>query len=91
LWQNFNEKSHSSVRIFSKIAIFRSSVVEYGEYIYTTHRGDEGNLESDDSEDSNEENNWRNDYPEEEDNSSIDENDMRAAMGRCDLGKKRWC
>lgn len=47
---------------------------------------DEINLDEDDS---NDENNWRNDYPEEEnDGDSIGENDMRDAMNRFTIGKK---
>ncbi|XP_022113745.2 probable RNA polymerase II nuclear localization protein SLC7A6OS [Pieris rapae] len=40
--------------------------------------------DADDDDDSNDENNWRNDYPDSEP-SSLDEDDMVAAMKRCDL------
>ncbi|VVC93179.1 probable RNA polymerase II nuclear localization protein SLC7A6OS [Leptidea sinapis] len=46
--------------------------------------GQQSSDEADDDDDSNDENNWRNDYPDSE-KSSIDENDMVAAMNRCDL------
>lgn len=41
--------------------------------------------ESDDSEDSNAENNWRNDYPDEDDMQSITEEDIIQAMKNVDL------
>ncbi|XP_045511731.1 probable RNA polymerase II nuclear localization protein SLC7A6OS [Colias croceus] len=44
----------------------------------------ESSDEADDDDDSNDENNWRNDYPDTE-ASSIDEDDMIAAMKRCDI------
>lgn len=43
--------------------------------------------ESDISENSNDEDNWRNDYPEESDDESIGENKMRRAMGDLDFGE----
>lgn len=47
---------------------------------------------SDESEDSNDENNWRNEYPDTEeegndDDNSVDENDMRRAFNSMDMGK----
>ncbi|CAH1953619.1 unnamed protein product [Acanthoscelides obtectus] len=42
--------------------------------------------DSDDSEDSNAENNWRNDYPDESDMESINQDDMVKAVRKIDLG-----
>ncbi|VEN45934.1 unnamed protein product [Callosobruchus maculatus] len=44
--------------------------------------------DSDDSEDSNAENNWRNDYPDESDMESINEDDMVEAVNKIDLGNE---
>ncbi|CAK1549609.1 unnamed protein product [Leptosia nina] len=46
--------------------------------------GQDSSDAADDDDDSNDENNWRNDYPDSEP-SSIDEDDIIAAMERCDL------
>lgn len=68
------------------------SVVEYVQDYYSSYR-DTGMQESDnDSEDSNDENNWRNEYPDSDDmadgdNSSVGEADMRRAMKDFDIGK----
>lgn len=50
-------------------------------------RADNGfnDAESYDSEDSNAENNWRNDYPDESDMDSVTEDDMVRAVRRCTL------
>ncbi|XP_038210123.1 probable RNA polymerase II nuclear localization protein SLC7A6OS [Zerene cesonia] len=52
--------------------------------ILGTYRDNGSSDEADDDDDSNDENNWRNDYPDTEP-SSIDEDDMIAAMERCDI------
>lgn len=58
------------------------------ELVYGTYR-DNGLMDSDnESEDSNDENNWRNDYPDEEDAESITQDDMLAAMNTVGLEDK---
>lgn len=54
------------------------------------YQGNEGYDDSDgDTDDSNDENNWRNDYPDtEEDNDSVNENDMRRAVGNLNFRGK---
>lgn len=54
--------------------------------------GDNGDSldEAGEDEDSNDENNWRNEYPDSE-KSSIDEGDMVRAMQRVDLGEISVC
>lgn len=47
--------------------------------------------DQEEDEDSNDENNWRNDYPEDEemsDNESVGERDMIRAMNNCDIGQE---
>ncbi|XP_070496638.1 probable RNA polymerase II nuclear localization protein SLC7A6OS [Chironomus tepperi] len=61
------------------------SILEYNDYLYSCPRLTneiDDNLHDDYDEDSNDENNWRNDYPDEEDLSdfSVDERAMRRAM-----------
>lgn len=58
-----------------------------GELVYGSYRQDD--TESYDSEDSNAENNWRNDYPEEEsDMESVTEDDMVAAVNRLAINEE---
>lgn len=52
--------------------------------VYGSHR-DNGLSDSYDSEDSNAENNWRNDYPDESDAGSINEEDMIKAVKRMNV------
>lgn len=67
---------------------FFISILEYNDYLYSCPRlttdADEDSNGPDDDEDSNDENNWRNDYPDEDefddDNESINERQMRRAM-----------
>lgn len=68
---------------------FYYSILEYNDYLYSRARLENSDDESDDNEDedSNDENNWRNDYPDEdEDVESIGERDMRRAMDDLDFG-----
>ncbi|XP_063529972.1 probable RNA polymerase II nuclear localization protein SLC7A6OS [Cydia strobilella] len=56
--------------------------------IFGTYRdnGEQSSDDADDDDDSNDENNWRNDYPDEEnEDSSIDEEDMVRAVERCGI------
>ncbi|XP_063699273.1 probable RNA polymerase II nuclear localization protein SLC7A6OS [Culicoides brevitarsis] len=70
------------------------SVVEYVQDFYSYRDASMPDSEND-SEDSNDENNWRNDYPDEDDmagyddDSSIGENDMRRAMDEFDIDDDR--
>ncbi|XP_047987593.1 probable RNA polymerase II nuclear localization protein SLC7A6OS [Leguminivora glycinivorella] len=54
--------------------------------IFGTYRdnGEQSSDDADDDDDSNDENNWRNDYPDEEED-SIDEEDMVRAVERCGI------
>lgn len=71
------------------------SILEYNDYLYSRPRL--VNSDSDDEvdvedEDSNDENNWRNDYPDEEveisDNESVGERQMRLAMNNFEIGNE---
>lgn len=74
-------------------SIIRFSVMVCDDPLYSLHRAD---LDSDDSsdsdsDDSNAEDNWRNEYPDEEDDvRSIGEEDMRRAVEEIDLGRSEW-
>lgn len=62
------------------------SVRPFDDLVYEDQANDEDDPESEDSEDSNVENYFKNDYPDtEEDNSSIGETDMRHAINNMDL------
>lgn len=68
------------------------SIMDYDDYMYAfprlTSNADDEDSMNDDDEDSNDENYWRNDYPDEEDFSddeSINERDMRRAIGNLDV------
>uniref|UniRef100_A0A182MJ55 Probable RNA polymerase II nuclear localization protein SLC7A6OS n=1 Tax=Anopheles culicifacies TaxID=139723 RepID=A0A182MJ55_9DIPT len=69
------------------------SVMVCDDPLYSSHRGLDSDDSSDtDSEDSNAEGNWRNDYPDEEDNpdgDSVDEEDMVRAVEDLDLEGER--
>ncbi|XP_049281006.1 probable RNA polymerase II nuclear localization protein SLC7A6OS isoform X2 [Anopheles funestus] len=68
------------------------SVMVCDDPLYSSHRGLDSDDSSDtDSEDSNAEGNWRNDYPDEEDHpdgDSVDEEDMARAVEDLDLGER---
>lgn len=73
--------------------IFRYSVAIYDDPLYSSHRGlgDRSDSDGGESEDSNDENNWRNDYPDEDEDvfgeaASVDEDDIRRAVEEFDLG-----
>lgn len=69
-------------------SFFFDSILDYNDYLYSRPRLI-NESESDDNmedEDSNDENNWRNDYPDEEDdNESVGERQMRSAVENFDL------
>lgn len=72
---------------------FRYSVAIYDDPLYSSHRGlgDRSDSDGGESEDSNDENNWRNDYPDEDEDvfgeaASVDEDDIRRAVEEFDLG-----
>lgn len=80
------EKFHLSLFALSRI-------VDFDDYLYSQSRiVNPNDLSSDEDlnedEDSNDENNWRNEYPdEEEDCDSVGENDMRRAVQNMNMGK----
>ncbi|XP_058815969.1 probable RNA polymerase II nuclear localization protein SLC7A6OS isoform X2 [Topomyia yanbarensis] len=66
------------------------SVAIYDDPLYSSHRCHGENTSDEESEDSNDENNWRNDYPDEDedvfgDANSVDEDDMRRAVQDLDI------
>ncbi|XP_053676866.1 probable RNA polymerase II nuclear localization protein SLC7A6OS [Anopheles nili] len=66
------------------------SVMVCDDPLYSSHRGLDSDDSSDtDTEDSNAENNWRNEYPDEEDANSIGEVDMVRAVEDLDLDGER--
>lgn len=67
------------------------SILEYNDYLYSRPRLVDSDSDDDinEDEDSNDENNWRNDYPDEDDmsgNESIGERQMRQAMNNVEIG-----
>ena len=81
-------KFSDCVEFNNKLAFF-DSILEYNDYLYSRPRlmndseSDNDNLED---EDSNDENNWRNDYPDEDDdNESVGERQMRNAVENFDI------
>ena len=74
------------------IFFFYFSILEYNDYLYSRPRLTNSDSESDDheDEDSNDENNWRNDYPDEDEMSdnSIGEREMRRAMNDIEIGNE---
>lgn len=73
-----------------------SSILDYNDYLYSQPRLVNSDDSDDDEivpwdEDSNDENHWRNDYPDEEsvsEDESIGERDMRRAMNNVDIGNE---
>uniref|UniRef100_A0A8D8D774 Probable RNA polymerase II nuclear localization protein SLC7A6OS n=1 Tax=Culex pipiens TaxID=7175 RepID=A0A8D8D774_CULPI len=72
------------------------SVAIYDDPLYSSHRGlgDRSDSDGGESEDSNDENNWRNDYPDEDEDvfgeaASVDEDDIRRAVEEFDLDGDR--
>lgn len=68
------------------------SVAIYDDPLYSSHRGlgDRSDSMGEESEDSNDENNWRNDYPDEDEDvfgdcQSVGDDDMRRAVEELDL------
>ena len=73
------------------INFFTCSILEYNDYLYSCPQlvnvHDDESSDGEDS-DENDEDNWRNDYPDEDilsDDESIDERDMRYAMDNLDF------
>lgn len=76
----------------SLTCFYLSSILEYNDYLYSRPRLMDSDSEEEldlGDDDSNDENNFRNDYPDEDqmsDNESIGERDMRRAMNNFDIG-----
>lgn len=58
----------------------------YGDLIFETYNN--GNEVDDEDEDSNSENNWRNDYPDTEEDESVEDEDMLRAVQNLAIGIK---